>query len=136
MIVPKRQSDIGLLVPDMQKKVHDFMDRAKRGGLNIKVFESLRTRERQAYLYGQGRTPDQCKAAGLKLFNEWSNPDGKIVTWTMDSKHLSGKAIDVVFVDDKGNPSWSGDWKKLIAIAKPLGLKSLYPIESCHFQID
>lgn len=136
MIIPARQSAISLLVPEMQTKVNSFLTKAKEKGFNIQVFESLRTRERQAYLFGQGRTPQQCKDAGLKLYDQWAKPDGKIVTWTMQSKHLEGKAVDIVFIDAKGNPSWSGDWKKLIDIAKTCGLKSLYPTESSHFQID
>jgi D-alanyl-D-alanine dipeptidase len=136
MITPLRQSSISILVPEMQAKVNNFLAKAKASGFNIQVFESLRTRERQAYLYGQGRTPAQCKAAGLKLFDQWANPNGKIVTWTMTSQHLLGKAVDIVFVDAHGNPSWSGDWKKVIAIGKACGLTSLSPVESCHFQIS
>lgn len=44
-----------------------------------RVIEGVRTRERQAELYAQGRTKP-----------------GKIVTWTMNSKHIDGKAVDFV----------------------------------------
>ena len=43
------------------------------------VIEGLRSPERQAELYAQGRTKP-----------------GQIVTWTMDSPHLHGKAVDLV----------------------------------------
>lgn len=43
------------------------------------VIEGLRSQERQAELYAQGRTKP-----------------GQIVTWTMDSPHLHGKAVDLV----------------------------------------
>lgn len=42
------------------------------------VLEGLRTKERQAELYAQGRTKP-----------------GKIVTWTLNSKHIDGKAVDI-----------------------------------------
>lgn len=44
----------------------------------LMVIEGLRTRERQAELYAIGRTKP-----------------GKPVTWTLNSKHCEGKAVDV-----------------------------------------
>ena len=46
---------------------------------DILVIEGLRTQERQDDLYAQGRTKP-----------------GPIVTWTKDSKHIHGNAVDVV----------------------------------------
>lgn len=43
------------------------------------VLEGLRTKERQAELYAQGRTAP-----------------GNIVTWTMQSRHIDGDAVDLV----------------------------------------
>lgn len=45
---------------------------------DIIVTEGVRTLERQKELYAQGRTKP-----------------GKIVTWTLNSKHIGGKAVDV-----------------------------------------
>jgi peptidoglycan LD-endopeptidase CwlK len=45
----------------------------------ILVTEGLRSKERQAALYAQGRTAP-----------------GKVVTWTLKSKHIDGLAVDVV----------------------------------------
>lgn len=42
------------------------------------VVEGLRTKERQAELFAQGRTKP-----------------GKIVTWTLASKHITGDAVDL-----------------------------------------
>lgn len=47
--------------------------------VDFSVLEGLRTVERQRELYAQGRTTP-----------------GKIVTWTMKSKHIDGKAVDLV----------------------------------------
>jgi hypothetical protein len=132
---PARQSDLSLLVPEMQDKVKSLLYEANKAGLKIRVFESLRTRERQAWLYGQGRTAFQCLRAGLRL-SSWANPSGKIVTWTMTSQHLLGKAVDIVFIDAKNQPTWSGDWNTLITIGKRVGLQSLAPREMSHFQIS
>ena len=46
---------------------------------DFSVLEGLRTKERQAELYAQGRTAP-----------------GPVVTWTMDSPHLHGRAVDLV----------------------------------------
>lgn len=54
----------------------------------ILVIEGLRTKERQAELYAQGRTKP-----------------GKVVTWTLLSKHIDGKAVDVVLLRD-GKIDW------------------------------
>ena len=47
--------------------------------VDFSVLEGVRTLERQRELYAQGRTAP-----------------GKIVTWTMKSKHIDGKAVDLV----------------------------------------
>ena len=47
--------------------------------VDFTVMEGVRTLERQRELYAQGRTAP-----------------GKIVTWTMKSKHIEGKAVDLV----------------------------------------
>lgn len=47
--------------------------------VDFTVLEGVRTLARQRELYAQGRTAP-----------------GKIVTWTMKSKHIEGKAVDLV----------------------------------------
>lgn len=47
--------------------------------VDFSVLEGVRTLERQRELYAQGRTAP-----------------GKIVTWTMKSRHIEGKAVDLV----------------------------------------
>ena len=69
----------------------------KRLPFDVLVVEGLRSKQRQAELYAQGRTKP-----------------GKIVTWTMQSKHLEGRAVDLApFID--GKIDWS-DPKKFDAI--------------------
>ena len=65
------------------------------------VVEGLRSKERQAILYAQGRT-----TAGAK------------VTWTLKSKHIDGLAVDLAPIKD-GKIDWQ-DLKKFDAIAKAM----------------
>jgi len=48
------------------------------GAYQLMVLEGVRTAARQADLYAQGRTAP-----------------GKIVTWTLKSKHITGQAVDI-----------------------------------------
>ena len=57
--------------------------------VDFAVIEGFRTLARQQELYSQGRTMP-----------------GKIVTWTMKSKHLDGSAVDIAPVDTKGKILW------------------------------
>lgn len=74
---------------------------AKRLPFSLFVVEGLRTRERQAELYAQGRTKP-----------------GKKVTWTLHSKHLEGKAVDLAPLIN-GAIDWT-DLSKFDAIAKAM----------------
>ncbi len=74
---------------------------AKRLPFSLFVVEGLRTRERQAELYAQGRTKP-----------------GKKVTWTLHSKHLEGKAVDLAPIID-GVIDWN-DLKKFDQIARAM----------------
>lgn len=69
------------------------------------VIEGLRTIERQRELYAQGRTAP-----------------GKVVTWTMSSKHLEGRAVDLLPV-----AGWDGDFaavsRAMMKASKELGVK-------------
>ena len=71
---------------------------AKRLPFSLFVVEGLRTKERQAALYAQGRTKP-----------------GPKVTWTMNSKHIDGKAVDLAPLID-GAIDWK-DLKKFDQIA-------------------
>ncbi len=69
--------------------------------VDFTVIEGVRSKERQAELFAQGRTKP-----------------GKIVTWTMKSKHIDGLAVDLApWVN--GAIDWN-DLKKFDAIAKAM----------------
>lgn len=78
------------------------------------VVSGNRTKKEQAYLYAQGRT-----RRGLKI------------TWTLNSNHMGGGAIDFSAVDAKGRPSnadpktWNLTHYKPIADAIKVAAKKL-----------
>lgn len=89
--------------------------------LDVVEFETLRSIERQKYLYAIGRTIDK---------------DKRPITWTMNSKHLTGEAVDFVFYTgwNENNITRKWDWNKFIRFSKYFGLDSLSPTEQCHVQ--
>lgn len=111
--------DLNSLNPSFKIKVEMLLKEAKDKGFDIMVFEWFRTLDRQKELYAQWRT------------KPW-----KIVTWTMQSKHLEWKAVDIVFKDSKWNPTWNWDYDSLIEIAKKYWIKNLKPAETAHFEDD
>lgn len=103
--------------------------------VDFTVLEGVRTLARQRELYAQGRTTP-----------------GKIVTWTMKSKHIEGKAVDLVpypldwndlskfdkikhamfraAAEQGVNIRWGADWNSN-GIAREKG-----EYDSPHFEID
>ena len=80
------------------------------------VLEGVRTRQQCMTNYGKGRTIAQCVAKGVPA--QYANPKAAKVTWLNDpfaSKHVSGKAVDLVPYPVDWN-----DLKKFDAIAKAM----------------
>ena len=111
----------------------------KAKGVNPLVIETYRTRDRQNYLYGQGRTRAQCLAAGVPA--AYARPGATQVTWTLNSIHCLKKAVDVIPVR-KGKAIWNAadkDTKTIIAVMEKYGFEpganwSKSP-DSPHFQV-
>ena len=80
-VEPKRQTDLALLWAPFQKKVRALFAALDARGFDPVAFEALRIPARQEWLYANGRT---------RHLNE--KPD----TWTHHSKHMVGKACDIV----------------------------------------
>jgi hypothetical protein len=73
------------------------------------VFEGRRTIAVQTAYYAQGRKPLEevnvlRQQAGLWLLR--SENDNRQITWTMQSRHIDGLAMDILPVDGRGNPTW------------------------------
>lgn len=95
----------------IKSKVIMWIVRLKYPGLS--PFETFRTRARQVWLYA----------------NRKKGPVAK--PWT--SMHEKGLAIDRVFLNKKGQPTWIGDYKYLHLVG---GMCWVLPVawESCHLQ--
>lgn len=112
-------------------------------GVNPLVVETLRTKERQYMLYGQGRTKAQCKMKGVP--EKYAAPSKAKVTSTLNSIHLTGFAVDVVpqrKVNGKMTAIWNTndpDTQKIIATMVKYGFEAganwtSFP-DSPHFQV-
>lgn len=77
------------LTPEMQDLFREFAARMAEAQLPFVLTSTRRTLAEQEALYAQGRTAP-----------------GPVVTWTMKSKHLEGKAFDIALVRD-GKAHWN-----------------------------
>ncbi|AHB41670.1 hypothetical protein P148_SR1C00001G0882 [candidate division SR1 bacterium RAAC1_SR1_1] len=119
MIEPKRNTNIADLDPNFKKKFDPWRAEVIKKYPKARIFETTRTLERQKWLFGIGRTHS---------FNK------KPVTWKMNSMHLLGRAVDIVFVQDTGKIGRNGPYNDLIVMAKRYGIRNLRPAETCHFE--
>jgi len=102
-------SKLDLLKPEVRRYFDDFIGKLDRQGLRYSIIETLRTREVQEAYYAQGRKPleeinELRKKAGLYLLG--AEEGKRIITKTMESIHLIGKAADIVPVID-GRIPWN-----------------------------
>lgn len=131
-------NSINSLEPRTKKKVQSFLSLAKNDKLDCFIFEALRSTVRQHELFGFGRT--QATLKKYKVDPKFAKPPEKKRTRTLESKHLIGQAVDIVFdwnSDPKiQRPVWNGDYERLIFIGKLVWLYNLSPREVCHFEDD
>ena len=121
--------------PDMQKVARRAIQLSP---VDFSITQGKRTLDEQKRLYGKGRSAAQCRAAGVP--EAYAKPNEAKVTWTLNSNHISGNAIDVapyingkLEYDDNGklglwpkiakafkdaapeldvSIEWGGDWTK------------------------
>jgi hypothetical protein len=125
------------LDPVFKAKVEKMWQEFRANWLDCFIFEWRRSFERQCELFWKWRSATTCKRYWVPI--RYANPSAKIVTWTLQSKHLEWKAIDIVF-DANSDPKikvprWSWNYPKLIEIAKKYWIRNLAPLETCHFEI-
>ena len=117
---PPRKKDPKFLSPNFKKKFELRWKEVKKIYPNARIFETLRTKERQKWLYGIWRTHSLHR---------------KPVTRTMSSRHMTGEAVDVVFLNNgKIQRAWPYD--KIIELSKKYWIRNLSPRETCHFEDD
>lgn len=78
---PPKNRDLNALASVFRERLEGWLVAAKAAGYEIRVTETRRTLARQQWLYSLGRTRP-----------------GKIVTWTLESRHRWGLAADIVIV--------------------------------------
>ena len=115
---PPIDNDPSHLWPPFYQRIQTLFDALIKRGFDPKIFEGKRSQERQDWLYGYGRTHHKgCKP----------------ITWTRESKHLVGKAVDVI--SKKSLWASSAFYTALREeVEKISGIGTLYPAESCHVQ--
>lgn len=126
---PRRIHNITDLVWYMQDRIGRVFERMRKRGYDPIAYETERTEARQAFLYGQGRTKAQLRRAGVNPI--WAKPGLPIRTYTMDSKHMHKKAVDVISVSRLwGDPKF---FDALEEEAKKEGFHTL-GFERCHVE--
>jgi peptidoglycan L-alanyl-D-glutamate endopeptidase CwlK len=116
---PASEKILSTVRPDLQKVIRRA---AELTTTPFAVVSGNRTQAQQDYLYAQGRTRP-----------------GMVVTWTRNSNHMGGGAIDFSAVDEKGNPTnhlkhtWNAGYYKPIAdtilfAGKELGIPVSWPL--------
>jgi hypothetical protein len=106
--------DTNLLAEPFKSIALEILITLKREGFKAFVIETKRSRERQEWLYGYGRTHHK------------ANP---VKTKVLHSKHETGIAIDIGFKDSKGNVIWDSKysgWKRLDELAHLHRLRAGY----------
>jgi peptidoglycan L-alanyl-D-glutamate endopeptidase CwlK len=105
--------------PDLQRVIRRA---AELSTVPFAVVSGNRTQAQQDYLYAQGRTRP-----------------GMVVTWTRNSNHMGGGAIDFSAVDDEGKPTnhlkhtWNTTYYRpiaetILAAGKELGIPVEWPL--------
>lgn len=119
----------------------------KSQGINPLVVETYRSQERQNYLYCQGRTISECTAKGINstFAKAYCTPKVGKVTWTLNSIHISRKAVDVVpqrVINGKMTAIWNTKDPQTQAIIKTMekygfeaGANWTTTPDSPHFQV-
>lgn len=87
------------------------------------ITDANRTLAEQKELYAQGRSKS-----------------GKIVTWTLNSNHIGGRAVDIGFITKEGKLTYDIDWEKFGRVVRGIpGLEwgyDLWKIDKPHVQYN
>ena len=114
--------------PDLQRVAKRAIELSE---VDFVVTQGNRTVDEQKRLYGKGRTADQCEAKGVPAI--YARPGEAKVTWTLNSNHIGGRALDVApYV--KGRIEWDdngrlGLWPKIAKAFKTAAVELGVPIE-------
>lgn len=145
--VTKTVRDTSELNPLVEVMLNVAVKKIKKKGINPLITETYRPKERQYYLYGQGRSVAACVGAGMpKSYAQKYARSGTQVTWTLNSIHIKRCAIDLIpqrkvsgvmkAIYDRNDK----ETKQIISIMENVGFEaganwSNSP-DSPHFQVD
>ena len=108
--------DMDALEPEFRQKLETVIERMRAEfGREVTVVETARTQARQDALYAQGRTTP-----------------GPVVTWTRNSRHLTGRAADLMVDGTWDNPAGYAD---LATVAAAEGLRTLGSRDAGHVEL-
>jgi hypothetical protein len=83
-------NSMNILYPPFRKELENKMASMPKE-LNVMIFETYRSPSRQAEIFLSGNSR-------ASAWNSW---------------HQYGTAVDFVFIDENGRPTWNGDWDAL-----------------------
>lgn len=143
MNVTSTVRDTAELNPLVEIMLQEALKRIRKEGINPLVVETYRPKERQYYLYGQGRSEKTCIGAGMpKNMAKKYAKSGNQVTWTLSSIHIKRCAVDLI-PQRNGKAIWNSKDKEtlqIITIMKNVGFEAganwKNSPDSPHFQVD
>lgn len=119
--------DIKELNSLVQVMLNIALAKIKAKKINPLVVETYRPKERQYYLYGQGRTVSNCTLVGMpKSYANKYARSGNKVTWTLNSIHCKRCAVDLI-PQRNGKAIWDRNdkqTKQIISIMESVGFES------------
>lgn len=116
--------------PDFARKCKAVLADIRAKGGQWYLFEVLRTRERQRFLFAIGRSTKELRANGYSMseIDQLRRQGAKVsipqVTGVLDSRHMHGVAADIVPLIN-GEPSWDipkEQWNLIGSSARAHGL--------------
>lgn len=136
LLEPDQEEKLAELYPPFADKIREFVLEARSQGMNVAVFEGLRSMARQKQLYSRGRNASGSVIDRKKIVT--NAPSGM-------SFHNYGLAVDLVFDADEVKPGWQWSWdskwpwKKLALLGQSHGIEAAYFwlrfFECPHFQM-
>lgn len=129
------KTDIGLLDMDFQASAAALLGKLredpdwKDAGYRPIVVETRRDLPTQMAYYSRGRMEPKDVVAMFAAAGLWKLTDAearKPTTWTLKSKHLEGKALDLAPSKNGYTPDWNAPrsiWERIGHYARELGLE-------------
>lgn len=127
--------DISKLEEPFQSNVKQWLDECNNYKLDIFVTEAVRTLETQKILFGYGRTKEELRNTFVP--ESYSNLHEPVVTWTLNSLHIKGLAVDIAFRGNDLYPADINKWKDVASLAKRYSIDWGYDLwgkDKPHFQ--